>query len=143
MKKIILYILLQVPVFVFAQANFNLKGEIRKLTEVNISEEELLQVKNVISGNFSRSIEDPKTIAKFALAIKKFGLPDDYFTTHLQKIASVSIEDIYNMARKYLQPDNLHIIVVGNEEEVIDQLAEIAKPNPVKIYDFEGNQINS
>ncbi|MBK9024455.1 MAG: hypothetical protein IPL69_10895 [Saprospiraceae bacterium] len=47
------------------------------------------------------------------------------------------------MARKYLQPDNLHIIVVGNEEEVIDQLAEIAKPNPVKIYYFEGNQINS
>ncbi|HQW71304.1 MAG TPA: insulinase family protein, partial [Saprospiraceae bacterium] len=128
---------------VTGQAIKEIIGEIRKLTEVKISEEELLQVKNVISGNFSRSIEDPKTIAKFALAIKKFGLPDDYFTTHLQKIASVSIEDIYNMARKYLQPDNLHIIVVGNEEEVIDQLAEIAKPNPVKIYDFEGNQINS
>jgi len=128
---------------VTGQAINEIIGEIRKLTEVKISEEELLQVKNVISGNFSRSIEDPKTIAKFALAIKKFGLPDDYFTTHLQKIASVSIEDIYNMARKYLQPDNLHIIVVGNEEEIIDQLTEIANTNPVKIYDFEGNQINS
>lgn len=126
---------------VTGQAINEIIGEIRKLREEKLSEEELQQVKNVISGNFSRSVEDPRTIAKFALAIKKFNLPKDYFTTHLQKIAAVTVDDIYEMAQKYLQPDNLHIIVIGNKNEIYDQLTDIAGNRPVNIFDHEGKAL--
>ncbi len=126
---------------VTGQAIKEIVHEIRKLRDEKISEEELQQVKNVISGNFSRSIEDPRTIAKFALAIKKFNLPVDYFTTHLQKIASISAEEIHTMAKKYLQPDNLHIIVIGNRNEVFDQLSEIAGGRKVNIFDHDGKTV--
>lgn len=126
---------------VTGQAINEIIGEIRKLREEKLSEEELQQVKNVISGNFSRSIEDPRTIAKFALAIRKFDLPKDYFTTHLQKLAAVTVDDIYAMAQKYLQPDNLHIIVIGNKNDIYDQLSVIAGDKPVNIFDHEGKAL--
>ena len=115
-------------------------SEITRLKSELMSEEELQQVKNVISGNFSRSVEDPKTIAKFALAKKKFGLPDDYFKTQLRRIAALTTDVIHKMANKYLQPENLHIIVVGNKE-VLPQLESLAGSKGVRLFDFEGNLI--
>jgi thiol-disulfide isomerase/thioredoxin len=63
MKKIILYILLQVPVFVFAQSNFNLKGEIKNLTSTKniylirlVNQKEELDSAKVTNGKFEFNI---------------------------------------------------------------------------------------
>jgi len=112
--------------------------EIRRLREEIIPADELQQVKNVVSGNFSRSVEDPRTIARFALARWKFGLPDDYFKNQLIRIHSVTAEEIRSMAKKYLLADNLHLFVVGNEA-VLPQLSRFGK---IYRYDYEGKPQN-
>lgn len=112
--------------------------EIRRLREEAIPADELQQVKNVVSGNFSRSVEDPRAIARFALARQKFDLPDDYFKNQLIRINSVTAEEIRSMAEKYLFADNLHLFVVGNES-VLPQLSCFGK---IYRYDYEGKPLN-
>lgn len=116
-------------------------SEMQRLIDAPLREDELQQVKNVVSGNFSRSVEDSKTIVKYALAKNKFNLPVDYFRSQLQKISAVTSADIQKMAKKYLQPDNLHIIVVGHSE-VLPQLSKISNDDGVRVLNFEGNFIN-
>jgi predicted Zn-dependent peptidase len=45
-------------------------AEINRLRNEIVGEDELQMVKNVVAGNFSRSIENPLTIVKFAFAKK-------------------------------------------------------------------------
>ena len=111
--------------------------EMNTLRDVDISVEELQQVKNVISGNFSRSVENPMIIAKFAFARHKFNLPEDYFKNQLIRINKVSVDDIRLMAQKYLLTDNMHIAVIGSRE-VLNSLTAFGQ---VTEFDFEGNPI--
>ncbi|HMP95098.1 MAG TPA: pitrilysin family protein, partial [Phnomibacter sp.] len=45
--------------------------------------EELSSIKNYMSGGFARSLEEPGTIASFALNVARYGLPKDYYRNYL------------------------------------------------------------
>ena len=91
-----------------------------------------------MNGSFARSLESPRTIANFALNIKRFGLPEDYYATYLEKLAAVSVDDVQQMASKYLKPDNAIIIAVGNKEEVVPTLEKFSATGEVELFDAFG-----
>ena len=78
--------------------------EIKKIQELPVSQEELDQAKAKYVGDFVLALERPSTIARYALSILTEGLPADYYTTYLQKINAVSIEDIQRVTQKILPP---------------------------------------
>jgi len=135
--------------------SFNISGAVRNevtdssLTEIfkemntminkPISAKELTLVKNVMSGNFARSLEQPQTVARFASNIARLNLPADYYETYLEKLNNVTAADIQAMAKKYLRPENAHFIIVGNKDEVADNLAKFASSKKVDFYDTYGN----
>jgi predicted Zn-dependent peptidase len=102
--------------------------EFENITKDFVTEEELELNKASMAGSFARSLESPRTIANFALSIYRNNLPSDYYQTYLKKLAAVSNEDVLAVAKKYITPKNLNIIVVGNEE-VLEKIA---------IYDGDG-----
>ena len=116
-------------------------NELNKLRTELVSDEELQMVKNDIAGSFARGLESPQTIASFALTKFKYNLPDDYYETYLKKINSVTKEDVMEMAKKFLKPDNAHIVVVGNKDEVADKLTKFAKDGKVNFYDYKGDPV--
>jgi predicted Zn-dependent peptidase len=81
-------------------------AEINRLRNEIVGEDELQMVKNVVAGNFSRSIENPLTIVKFAFAKKNLNLPSDYFENQIMYIQSVTSDDIIRVANKYLLADS-------------------------------------
>ena len=115
--------------------------ELNKIRTEKISNEELTLVKNVMSGNFARSLERPQTIARFALNTYLNKLPSDYYATYLRKLSAVSADDVLAMAKKYITPQNAHIVVVGNKSEVADKIAQFATSGKVNFYDRSGNPI--
>lgn len=116
-------------------------AELEKLRSTTMPDEELSMVKNVMTGNFARSLESPETVARFALNTARFNLPADYYENYLMNLSQVSTYDVRQMASKYLSPKNAHILVVGNKDEVAAKLEPFSKDKKVLFYDVYGNEI--
>ena len=96
--------------------------EINDLRTSKVSEEELKGVVNNMSGKFAISLESPSTIAAFAASIDYLGLDDDYYATYLKRLSEITVDDIYEVAQKYLKPNQAHIIVVGDADQLKEKL---------------------
>ncbi|NPA37775.1 MAG: insulinase family protein, partial [Chlorobi bacterium] len=88
--------------------------EMNRIRDEKVPVQDVETIKNVIAGSFSRSLESPQTIARFALNTAKYNLPDDYYKTYLQKLAAVTPDDVQAMAKKYIQPNHAVILAVGD-----------------------------
>jgi len=115
--------------------------ELNRLRDELISQEELNMVKNVIAGSFARSLENPGTVASFALNTVRYNLPDDYYNTYLERLSKVSVEDVRAMARKYIKPDKAHILVVGDKTQVAEKLSRFSATGKVNYYDVYGTEV--
>ena len=115
--------------------------EMNRLINDPVGAEELQNVKNYMNGGFARSLESSQTVARFALNTARYNLPADYYATYLEKLQAVTSEDVMEMAKKYLRPDNAHIVVVGNKEEVASSLKKFTKDGKINYYDAFGNPV--
>ncbi len=112
--------------------------ELNKLREEPVSDEELQMVKNVMTGNFARSLENPGTIGRFTLNTARYNLPADYYATYLERLNAVTKEDVAAAARKYLTPGQAYLLVVGNRDDVADKLKPFAKGGKINYFDHYG-----
>lgn len=117
-------------------------SELKRIRTDRVPTDELETIKNYLSGNFAISLEDPATIAKFAINIERYHLPKDYYSNYLKNLAAVSADDVYAVAQKYIRPDNATILVVGNEEEVAKKLEVFSPDKKIQYYDNLGNAPN-
>ena len=114
-------------------------AEIEKIAQNPVTDKELELVKNSMTGAFARSLERPETMAQFALNTVRYNLPKDYYATYLKAIESVTKDDLLAVAKKYLRPDNLNIIVVGNEE-VAEKLSVFDNNGGTEFKNAEGKE---
>ncbi|MCC7465275.1 MAG: insulinase family protein, partial [Saprospiraceae bacterium] len=115
--------------------------EMRRLGEEKVQESELQVVKNVMAGNFSRSLEEPGTVATFALNTARYRLPSDYYEKYLEVLQQVTPDEVMAMSKKYIRPDKAHILVVGNREEVSERLKQFSSDGKINFYDAFGNPV--
>lgn len=54
-------------------------------------------------------------------------LPKDYIDTYVQKLTAVTPKDVSDMAAKYLKPDKMTIVVVGDKAKVAEQVKPYEK----------------
>lgn len=112
--------------------------EFNRLRTEAIPADEVARMKNYLSGSFARSLEQPSTIANFALNIARYNLPKDYYRNYLTNLARVTAGDVQGMANTYVQPGNLHIVIVGNAKAIAPGLEKYGE---VKYFDIYGNEI--
>lgn len=113
--------------------------EIERMTQEPVDAASLETTLNYMTGSFARSLEQPETVARFALNTARYDLPEDYYATYLEKLNAVTAADVQRMAEKYLRPENLYITVVGNREEVAQSLARFDADGEMAFYDAFGN----
>jgi len=139
--------------------NFRASAEVRTsvtdsalyeiLKEMHVMRNELISddgidlTKNMMTGSFSRSLEDPQTIARFALNIERYHLPADYYETYLEKLAAVTPQDVKEMANKYLYPDRAVILAVGDVSAIRDPMKVFSPAGEVTEYNFYGKEVVS
>ena len=113
--------------------------ELERITSAPVEDDEINLTKSSMAGGFARSLEQPSTIARFALNIVKNDLPKDYYQTYLQKLDAISKEDLLAVAKKYLTATNCNIVVVGNEE-ILDKLKVFDADGKIEKLDAFGNE---
>uniref|UniRef100_UPI003594773E insulinase family protein n=1 Tax=Pricia sp. TaxID=2268138 RepID=UPI003594773E len=112
--------------------------EIENIRKSPVSAAELENTKAKYTGRFVMALEDPQTIAEYALDIETESLPKDFYTTYLERVNAVTAEDVQKAAQKYIKPENTRIVVTGKASEVLPNLENITfngKKVPVKYFD--------
>lgn len=109
--------------------------EIKNLVEKGVTQVELDKAKAELAGSFGRSLEQPGTVANFALNTARYNLPKDYYATYLQKLNSYTVADINATAKRLIEPDKFIITTVGNGAEIKEKLAQFGE---VVEYDIMG-----
>ena len=104
--------------------------EIKNMFENGITQEELAAAKSNLSGSFGRSLENPSTVANFAINTERYGLPKDFYNTYLQRLNALTVEEVNTAAKKFLKPENMYITVVGNGAQVKEGLLAFGEVKP-------------
>ena len=93
--------------------------EIRKIRTVKVTEEELETVKNNAIEIFPRFFSSAAAIAGTFADDEFTGRDPKYWETYRDRIRAVTVGDILRVAQKYIQPDRLVILAVGNVDEML------------------------
>ena len=112
--------------------------EINRIRDEKVGDVELSRMKNYLSGQFARSLENPATIAGFAYNIARYKMPADYYQKYLTNLAAVNVQQVQDVAKALLNPGQMHIVIVGNAKQIAKGLE---KYGPVKYFDLEGNEV--
>jgi zinc protease len=114
-------------------------GELRRIREGDIEDRELDETKSYLIGVFPASVQTASDVASRLVDMELYGLNEDYFDRYRENIAAVSKEDVERVARKYLDPDRVLIVVVGNAAQIREPLGGLGMP--VHELDIDGNML--
>ncbi|MFZ1686943.1 MAG: insulinase family protein [Flavobacteriales bacterium] len=115
-------------------------AEMQRIREKPVTSEELSLAKSHLAGSFARSLEDPRTIARFALNTYLYKLAPDHYTTYLQRLDTVSSTGVLAAAQRYITPDRCTVLVVGDKEQVANKLMQYSADKSVAQYDMNGDR---
>ena len=113
-------------------------NEFKRIREEKVPQAELDECKRSLVANFALSLEQPTQLLSYAITRKYYGLPDDYWETYPVKLMAVTADDIQRVALKYVNPESMQIVAVGDASKV---KAVLGKFGPVETYDAEGKMV--
>ncbi|HYQ48252.1 MAG TPA: pitrilysin family protein, partial [Thermodesulfovibrionales bacterium] len=88
--------------------------EMQRIQNEPVSDKELSDAKSYLTGSFPLRIDSNSKIAGFNLAVEYYGLGLDFVDRYPAIINAITKEDILRAAKKYLDPVNYVLVVVGN-----------------------------
>ncbi|WP_454046679.1 M16 family metallopeptidase [Chryseobacterium sp. Marseille-Q8038] len=104
-----------------------------------VKPEELANAKAKLKGSFIMSLEQPATIARFALNQKVQDLPADFYTNYLKSIDKVTAADVSNAVKATILPNQSRIFIAGKASDISEGLEKLGYP--VKYFDKEANPV--
>jgi outer membrane lipoprotein-sorting protein len=86
---------------------------------------ELENAKAYMTGSFPLTIEAPESIAIQVVNALFYGLPLEQLQNFRERVNAVTLDDIQRVARDYLRPDRLSVVLVGNAAAFEPQLRSV------------------
>jgi zinc protease len=96
--------------------------EFYRLQRERVYDGELQGAQAYLAGNFPLTIETPGAIATQILNQLFYELPLEDLQTYPERVRSVSPDDVQRVARTYLRPDRLAVVLVGNADAFVKDL---------------------
>ena len=112
--------------------------ELNRIRDEKVLEQELTDAKNFLTGVFPIRAETQEGLTNLIVSQKLYNLPDDYLQTYRDKINEITLEDIERVAKKYITPEKIAVVIVGDAENILEQVRYITPF--IEIFDTEGNQ---
>jgi zinc protease len=113
------------------------------MNEINgistVKPDELANAKAKLKGSFIMSLEQPATIARFAVSQKVNDLPADFYTNYLKSIDKVTAADVSNAVKSTVLPNQSRIFIAGKASDISEGLEKLGYP--VKYYDTNANPV--
>ncbi|MHC1765803.1 MAG: M16 family metallopeptidase [Verrucomicrobiia bacterium] len=110
-----------------------MQKEIVSLCADPVTAEELSVAKDYYLNTFVFEFDSRAKIVNRLMSYEFYGYPPDFLETTRKEIHDVSREDVLRVARKYLRPEALRVLVVGNPEKFDQPLSRYGTVREVDI----------
>ncbi len=114
--------------------------ELQAIRDAPVSHEELDRAKAYLALGLAGDFETTSQMAGRVSELIRFGLPLDYYDGYMQQIMAVTAEDVQRVAREYLRPDRMTVVVVGDVERIRSGIEALGL-GPVEVRDMYGAQV--
>jgi predicted Zn-dependent peptidase len=109
-----------------------LLAEMQEIASKDVSADELTTAKNYLSGVFVIRLETQDGLASQLAAVKLLGLPLDYLEKYTAHVRAVDAAAIRAAAARYISPDAVAVVAVGDASKISKQLETFGKVSIVK-----------
>jgi zinc protease len=114
--------------------------ELNRIRDEPVSEKEISDAKAYLTGVFPIRLETQEGLIDQLVQIKMFELPDNYLDIYRNKIQEVTIEEVQEVARKHVRPDEAAIVIVGDGSQLEEQVKPYAEQ--IEFYNTAGKRKN-
>lgn len=107
--------------------------EVEKMQTNPVTKKELDDARDRFLNSLVFRYDSKQKILNERISNEYNGLSKDAFDKYVEELKKVTVSDIQDVAKEYLNPDKVQILVVGNAEEVGDQLQKYGNVNEIDI----------
>jgi zinc protease len=107
--------------------------EVRRITKEEVSDNELARAKDRYLNTYVFNFDSKAKIVNRLMTYAYNDYPMDFMETIKTGVEKVTKADILRVAKKYLQPDKVQILVVGNKENFDKPLLGLGEVNVIDI----------
>ncbi|HEY3040459.1 MAG TPA: pitrilysin family protein [Pyrinomonadaceae bacterium] len=101
--------------------------ELNRICNEPVSQKEIADAKSYLTGVFPIRLETQEGLIDQLVQIKMFDLAEDYLELYRNRIQEVTIAQVQEVAGKYVRPDEVAIIIVGDGAQLADQVKTYAE----------------
>jgi len=116
-----------------AQAIRAMSEEVKKITEAEVTDEELALAKEGYLNSFVFNFDSKAEIVRRLMIYHYFGYPEDFLQRTKENVEKVTKADVLQVARKHLQPDKMQILAVGRPQDFDEPLSAFGQVREVDI----------
>jgi zinc protease len=109
--------------------------ELRAIRDT-VPADELAKAKRYLQLGLPQNFETTGDIASQMLPLITYGIPLNFYDTAVQKIGAVTQADVQRVARQYVDPDRLTIVIVG-DRKLIEPGLRALNPGEIVIRDVK------
>ena len=107
-----------------------------------ISPEDMKFTKDALIKSNALRFETIGTLRGMLAQIAKYDLPYDYVKDQEKQISEMTLEELKDLAQKYIHPDKMVYLIAGDKATQLDKLKELGFGDPI-LLDKEGNIIQN
>lgn len=115
----------------------------RDLLKGQISDQEIELAKRDAVYSFFTQFDVPREIVYYYMYYDLLGYPADYLQTYVQRVEDVTKQQVVDAARKFIHPDRLKILVVGDQPELDEPLSKFGPVHQVTLEDYDQSEDNA
>ncbi|MEM0947847.1 MAG: pitrilysin family protein [Pseudomonadota bacterium] len=95
-----------------------LRREWDRIGQTGLTGEELRDAKLFLTGAYPLRFDGNAQIARIMVGMQMDGLPSDYIANRNDLVDAVTLEEANRVAKRVYRPEDLHIVIVGQPEEL-------------------------
>src|SRR5260370_11579930 len=100
-------------------------NELRRMRETQLTPAELVRSKASIARSLAGRFEQGTEAAASFAQLFTYDLPLDYFSTLPTRINAVTVEQAQAMAQKYIQPEKMIALAVGDRAKIEEDMKKL------------------
>jgi zinc protease len=114
--------------------------EVTKMRDAGVTDAELTMAKDSMVRSLPANFETTFSTAGTMAQIYLYDLPLDYYQTLPARVDAISRDDVGAVAKKYLTPDRMLIVAVGDKKLIEPQISKLSL-GTIAYRDADGKEI--